>query len=362
MYIGIYAATLSSALASLVGAPRVLQAVARDDLFSWLAPFKVGVGVNDEPIPAYIITIIVAIACILIGDLNAVAPLISGFFLASYALVNYATYSMEVSKSPGWRPSFRYYSKWTALLGALACVGMMFFLDWIFALISWVCIGALYYWVAKTTGPSINWGSAAEGATYLDALRLVSALQKKPVHTKNFRPQLMVLVGERDDWAHRAGLVHFARHCASKSKGLNVFASVQIADFGAYMSQHASPESWSDRNRPRKLLNSWLARLRAPGFVNNLVSPTMRMGVQSLMQLGGLGQLRPNCLVMGFKHGWAVDDDTDVGEYVAVIGDAFDCDMGVCLVAGKDAYERLSLVEGFKGNGELSEGHRRRLA
>ena len=106
--IGIYAATLSSAIASLVGAPRVLQAVANDNLF----PFKVLTyfaksDKDGNPIRGYFLSFGVAFCCNLIGELNAIAPLISQFFMLTYLLINAACFTLEISKSPGWRPSFK---------------------------------------------------------------------------------------------------------------------------------------------------------------------------------------------------------------------------------------------------------------
>ncbi|CAM9815934.1 unnamed protein product, partial [Heterosigma akashiwo] len=72
----------SSALAQLIGAPRILMSVARDDIFPFLAPFKKGWGRNDEPMRGYALTLVIAIGSILVGSLNAVAPLITNFFLA----------------------------------------------------------------------------------------------------------------------------------------------------------------------------------------------------------------------------------------------------------------------------------------
>jgi amino acid transporter len=117
--IGIYAATLSSAIASLVGAPRVLQAVANDNLFPFAALNYFAKSDKDgNPIRGYFLSFGVAFCCNLIGELNAIAPLISQFFMLTYLLINAACFSLEVSKSPGWRPSFKYFSKYTAGLGA----------------------------------------------------------------------------------------------------------------------------------------------------------------------------------------------------------------------------------------------------
>ena len=91
VFIGIYAASLSSAIASLVGAPRILQAVANDGIFPWkvLEYFAVA-DKEGNPIRGYFLSFGVAFCCNLIGALNAIAPLISQFFMLTYLLINFS--------------------------------------------------------------------------------------------------------------------------------------------------------------------------------------------------------------------------------------------------------------------------------
>ena len=133
--IGVYAATLSSGIASLVGAPRILMAIGKDKILPWkcLDYFSVS-NKAGEPLRGYFLSFIVAGACNCIGQLNAVAQLISMFFMLAYFMINLACFGLSISKSPGWRPSFKYYNKWTALIGALLCLVTMFLLEWRYAL------------------------------------------------------------------------------------------------------------------------------------------------------------------------------------------------------------------------------------
>jgi solute carrier family 12 sodium/potassium/chloride transporter 2 len=107
IYAGCFAATLSSALASLVSAPKVFQALCKDKLYPYLEIFGRGYGKNNEPINGYILTFVIALGFIIIADLNDVAPLISNFFLAAYALVNFSTFHASLLRPIGWRPSFK---------------------------------------------------------------------------------------------------------------------------------------------------------------------------------------------------------------------------------------------------------------
>lgn len=112
-----------------------------------LALLSCQVGPGDEPRRGYILTFLIAGAFIAIGELNVIAPVISNFFLMSYALINYAVFAASLGKSPGWRPSFKYYNMWVSLIGALVCVVIMFLINWWAALLTIVIIIALYKYV-----------------------------------------------------------------------------------------------------------------------------------------------------------------------------------------------------------------------
>ena len=78
---GVIAATLSSALGSMMGAPRILQAFAKDNVFPSIRGFSVGAGESDEPRRATVLTFLIAQTAILaVSDLNAITPLITMFF------------------------------------------------------------------------------------------------------------------------------------------------------------------------------------------------------------------------------------------------------------------------------------------
>ena len=147
--VGIFASTISSALATLVGAPRILKAVCDDGLFPPLEWFAVSRKSDNEPIRGYFLTALVAIAGIMIGDLNAIAPLITNFFLATRALINFACFLASYSRSPGWRPSYKMYNKWVSLVTAVLCIAVMFAISWWQALITLGIGVALYVYIRR---------------------------------------------------------------------------------------------------------------------------------------------------------------------------------------------------------------------
>lgn len=186
IYAGIFAASLSSALASLVSAPKVFQALCKDKLFPYIAYFSHGHGKNNEPRRGYLLAFAVAIGCCIIGDLNLIAPIISNFFLAAYCLINFSCFHASFAKSLGFRPSFKYYNLWVSLMGAILCILVMFMTNWPAALVTFLVVVALYLWVSHRD-PDVNWGSSTQAQTYRSAIQSVYKLNLLPDHVKNYR-------------------------------------------------------------------------------------------------------------------------------------------------------------------------------
>jgi solute carrier family 12 (potassium/chloride transporters), member 9 len=126
---GIFAAVTSSALAALVGAGRVIQAIARDDLFPILRIFARGSKKGDEPIYGLLLTWVLCQLVLLIGELNVIAPFVTMFFLLSFLATNFACFFLRVTGAPNFRPSFKYFHWSTALVGALSSAVIMFVVD-----------------------------------------------------------------------------------------------------------------------------------------------------------------------------------------------------------------------------------------
>lgn len=107
IYAGAFAATLSTALTNLLSVPRLIQALGIDGIYPGLQFFVKGYGKHGEPYRGYVLVFFISSAFLLIADLNLIAPLISTFYLASYALINFCTFHAGFIKPLGWRPTFR---------------------------------------------------------------------------------------------------------------------------------------------------------------------------------------------------------------------------------------------------------------
>ncbi|XP_068882562.1 solute carrier family 12 member 3 isoform X2 [Aphelocoma coerulescens] len=319
---GIFGATLSSALACLVSAPKVFQCLCKDQLYPLIGFFGKGYGRNSEPIRGYMLTYVIAIGFILIAELNAIAPIISNFFLCSYALINFSCFHASITNSPGWRPSFRYYSKWAALFGAAVSVVIMFLLTWWAALIAFgIVIFLLGYVLYKK--PDVNWGSSMQASSYNMALNYSVGLSEVDEHIKNYRPQCLVLTGPPN---FRPALVDFVG-TFTKNLSLMLCGNVLIGPRKQKM-----PESRLMADGHTK----WLMKRKIKAFYTDVVAEDLRSGVQMLIQAAGLGKMRPNILVLGYKRNWRTASPQSLEDYVGILHDAFDFKYGVCLMRMKE--------------------------
>ncbi|XP_025901538.1 solute carrier family 12 member 1 isoform X1 [Nothoprocta perdicaria] len=355
---GIFSATLSSALASLVSAPKVFQALCKDNVYKALHFFAKGYGKNNEPIRGYVLTFVIAMAFILIAELNTIAPIISNFFLASYALINFSCFHASYAKSPGWRPAFRYYNMWMSLFGALLCCGVMFVINWWAALITYAIELFLYIYVTYKK-PEVNWGSSAQALYYINALDSALALTTVEDHVKNFRPQCIVLTGAP---MTRPALLDIT-HTFTKNNGLCICCEV-------YMGPRKLCVKEMNSGMAKK--QAWLTKNKRKAFYAAVAADSFRDGVKSLLQASGLGRMKPNTLVIGFKKDWRNATAVQVENYVGVIHDTFDFELGMIIVRISQGFdisqvlqvqeelekleqERLALEAAIKDN-EFEEG------
>jgi len=304
IYGGVYAATFTSALASLVGAPRVLYKVASDNILPISYFAKLDGGGN--PVRGYFVAYGIACCCIAIGELNAIAPLITQFFMITYALINYSCFMLEIYKSPGWRPSFIYFNKWTAILGAIMCVVIMFLTDYISALVACSIAIGIYKYV-QHADIDINWGTAMQSRSHVNALTALLKLRKDKSHIKNFRPNILVHVGAPDDRKH---LLYFGQ-TLREFQSMVVYCNISIGDYrqniNEYRASHQDGyiQSGVTMGRNGQPLPE---TPKVKGLFNSVLAGDFRTGNHMALQLCGLGALKANTMMMGYKEEWYNSD------------------------------------------------------
>ena len=284
---GVFAATLSSALGSMMGAPRILQAFAKDNVFPLLRPFALGTEKNNEPRRAIILTFLISqAAIILVSDLNKIAPLITMFFMITYGLLNLATLYEARAKNPSYRPRFRY-SHWaTSLAGFLGCLGVMFLVDWMWASISILGMAVLYFYISQKQVET-RWGDLKNGLLFERTRKNLLKLEKELHHPKNWRPIILALSGASWERPHLAVYGHWF----TAGRGLLTLGYVIQGEVENRLERLVNQE---------RILENFIEEQKLEGFPAVVVAPTIAAGMESLVQTHGLGALRPNTVIVGW--------------------------------------------------------------
>lgn len=346
--IGVFAATLSSGLAGLSGAPRVAQAWAKDKIFvgSCIEPVERALaygrkGTND-PVVGYFVTFLVALGFCMIGDVNSIAPIITQIFLVTFGLMNASCFLSDVSKTPGWRPSYQLYNPWISLLGTVFCVVAMFLLSWWAALLT-VGIGGALLILQYARPPNVSWGPSGQAYQITKAVEQARNLRKIPFHAKTWRPHVLVLVKSVQE---DEKLIVFSYHFTAGGGGLNLCGQVVLGEFRQMLPLHSLENAEGFRSLHfdmSKLVRGSLktVSIKYTVFWEVVIAESLRKGVQNMCFSSGLGKLRPNTTMIAYPEGWRQESAAHLAEYMDIVRDIMEVGNNCMLVRGA---ERLSLT------------------
>ncbi len=283
---GVIAATLSSAMASFLGAPRILQSLAADRIFPFLLPFAKGEGVTNNPRRGVLLAGGIAIATIALGNLNVIAPIVSMFFLISYGLLNYATYYETRAASPFFRPRFKWYDGRLSLLGGLSCLGVMLAIDITAGLTSVAVLFSIYQYLRRTSGPA-RWADGKRSYHLQQVRDHLLAAAAEPEHPRDWRPQLLLF---SDSPERRAPLLTLAGWITGNTGLITV---VQIIE-------ERGAKAFKLQKEAEKALGKEIAAYELGVFPLVVSAPNFERGVDMLVQASGIGPLQANTILFGW--------------------------------------------------------------
>ncbi|MEM9411226.1 MAG: amino acid permease [Planctomycetota bacterium] len=289
--LGVMAATLSSALGSMMGAPRILQALAKDMVFRRLAFFGAGSGPNNEPRRAIILTFVISQVAILMGDINAIAPIITMAFLITYGMLNLATFYERISRNPSYRPRFRIGHWSLSLLGAISCLAVMFLIGASAALISIVVMWLLHQYLSNKQVEA-RWGDLQSGIAFERARSNLLKLEDHLYHPKNWRPIILAFSGMT--WTQPQLAIY--GHWFTTGHGILSLGQVIIGDVDNLLER---------RNSQERILHKFIKDETLKAFPAVVVSNSQSEGIESLVQCHGLGALRPNTVLLNWPDAQA---------------------------------------------------------
>ena len=144
---GILGATFSSALASIVGSSRILFAMGEHRVLPY-SNFLSGQSANGQPRNAMIVTGVLIFATMLLRNINAIAPLVTLFFLVTYAMINIVVIIEQRLGLISYRPLFKVH-KWIPWLGLISSVLAMFIINPTISLITIFIVFVVYWYLSK---------------------------------------------------------------------------------------------------------------------------------------------------------------------------------------------------------------------
>lgn len=280
---GLWGAILSSAVGSVLGAPRTLQAVVRDQV----ANSRIRAFISSERgiRVALVFSVAVALAFVFLGNLNAVAQVVTMFFLTVYGTLNIVAGLETLSGDPSWRPKIRV--PWFVNIACgLACLWVMFLISPL-ASVAAIAIEILLWLFFTRREQRATWGDARRGI-YEAVLRCVLVrLSRRPMSARNWRPHVLVFV---DDARRKLDLIKFASWF-SQDRGVVTVCELIVGDL---LTEQINIDERLETSR--QLLESEdLTVFAEVDVVDNIVG-----GIVDVSQANGIAGFSSNTIVLGW--------------------------------------------------------------
>jgi len=324
--IGLGAATLSSAIGSILVAPRTLQALANDRImpFDFANRFLArGRGTANEPVNATLATSVLALLFVAMGSVDFVAQIISMFFMVTYGALCSISFLEHFAGNPSYRPTFR--SRWfLSGLGALACFVMMYQMQPLYAVLAWAAMGILYQWLKRTRRQERSISTMVQGVLYqlTRLLRVAMQKQKAEPGMSDWRPSFLAI--------SKASLTRLAPfdllRWISHHYGFGTFIH--------YVPGFLTAASAEQARQVKARLVEQTAASDAGIYVDTIISPSFKTAVAQTVQLPGVSGLENNSVLFEFRQGDsdALPDIVDGATFACVAG------FNLCVLRSSDRH------------------------
>jgi amino acid transporter len=292
--IGLAAASLSSALGSIMVAPRTLQAIGLDGIFPSLKInrwFAKGKPVSNEPVNSSFVTLLIAFAFILIGDINSVAQIISMFFMVTYGAVCLISLLEHFAADPSYRPTFK--SRWyLSLLGAVMSIWLMFKMNLPYALISIFLMAIFYYMISHSGTEQKGLVKLFRGVVFQLSRQLQVFAQRadKEDLDSSWRP--FVICISPDSFKRRSAFDLL--RWISYRYGFGTY----IHYIKGLLTKKTNAES---KEAVKKLLNL-SSGSRSRVYLDTIISPSYTTAIAQVMQLSGISGKGNNMILFEFSR------------------------------------------------------------
>lgn len=292
--LGLAAATFSSAIGSVLVAPRTLQALGVDDVFpvkkinQLISTEQKGTG---EPVKATIVTSVIALSIIaLLGNnVDIIAEVVSIFFMVTYGVLCLISFLEHFAADPSYRPSFK--SKWyLSLIGALGCFILMFQMSPKYAVIGLGSMFGLFFLLNINKGGQ-GMARIFQGVISQLSRRLQVFLQKvdKDQTQDTWRPSVVSMSSESFERFAAFDLLKWISH----KYGFGTF----IHHIDNYLSKDSYTESTKTLDRLIKMAD----KTKSNVYLDTIVTPSFKGAVSQLIQLPGISGKENNMVLFEYE-------------------------------------------------------------
>ena len=305
IYIGLGAATISSAIGSILVAPRTLQALAQDRAFGnerVNSAIGKGKGEANEPVNATLLTSALALLFVSLGDIDFVAQIISMFFMVTYGSLCAISFFQHFAGNPSYRPTFR--TKWyLSGIGAIACLVMMYLMQPMYSVLALILMTLIYLWMKHNLSDERDLSSLFAGvlSQVVRNLQLVLQTRQSGLDAANWRPSVIAVSAQS---FKRVGAFDLLRWIS------------QYYGFGSYIHYIEGPLTQEHNEDAKKLLQRLIQQSQASKagiYVDTIISPSFKTAVAQIVQIPGISGMDNNTILFDYSEG---DDDKIVRDIV----------------------------------------------
>lgn len=324
--IGLAAASISSAIGSILIAPRTLQALGGDHIFPFATVSKFlakGRGEANEPMNATIVTALIVLVFVAMGSVNFVALIISMFFMITYGFLCLVSFLEHFAGNPSYRPTFR--SKWyLSLIGALACFIMMFQMAPVYAFLALISIAVIYWSLKRGREEEDDLSAMIKGVLFQLTRRLQILIQRKQasVTLSNWRPSFIAVSSSSFTRLAPFDLLRWISH---------------YYGFGTFIHYIKGPLNESTQKESKEKLNQLIkqgAASQAGIYVDTIISPSFKTAVAQIVQLPGISGLENNSMLFEFHE----DDESEISRIIEGCQFASIVDFNQCVLRSSERH------------------------
>ncbi len=303
---GIWGATLSSALGGILGGPRILQAISRDKMMPKL--FAKGYGKEQEPRSALLLIFAIAEGGILIGELDIIAGVVSMFYLASYGFIN-LSYVLEKWASTDFRPTFKIHISF-GIIGFIASFAIMFKMDMLSMIASFIIMGALYFFLKRKEIKSES-GDVWQSVWASIMRRTLAGMDKKELEERNWKPNIILFSGGTSKRPH---LLDFGKALIGKYGLLSNFDLIENKNRKSLFTKQKQSVK-AKENKERGI------------FTRQQSCRNIYEGIEVISETYGFSGVEPNTVLMGWGR-----ETKDPVRFVQMLNTLNDLDLNILLL------------------------------